>query len=197
MKKIDTELYNQNFYAKSLRKDRQRSYNRIANYIVNCINPGSVVDYGCSTGMQLLHLRKLGVKDILGIEPGDDIWDYVDSEIKNNIIVGNLTDVIDLEREYDLALNVEVIEHIDKKHEDIVLKNITRHTKTLVFSAAHPGQGGVGHINEQPFDHWVKKLNKLGFVCDWTLTSDFRKYLKREKCNKWYWQNMSIFFGGK
>ena len=111
MNKIDTELYNENFYAKSLRKDRQRSYNRIASYIMNCLNPKSAVDYGCSTGMQLLHLKKLGVTDLLGIEPGDDIWDFVDPEIKDNIIKGNLIEEITLDREYDIALNIEVIEY--------------------------------------------------------------------------------------
>lgn len=36
----------------------------------------------------------------------------------------------------------------------------------VVFSAAHPGQGGLAHINEQPKDYWIERFTAYGLLTD-------------------------------
>jgi hypothetical protein len=40
-----------------------------------------------------------------------------------------------------------------------------RHSDTILFSAAIPGQGGTGHINEQWPPYWIRLFEKNGFHC--------------------------------
>jgi hypothetical protein len=39
-----------------------------------------------------------------------------------------------------------------------------------VFSAAHPGQGGTGHINEQPKSYWIERFQRAGLTYQTRLT---------------------------
>ena len=135
----------------------------------------SVVDYGCGAGWFLYYFKKSGVVDLVGLEPNEEMVSVLNESIKNDIIFKSLTDEVILDRAFDLAMNIEVAEHIDEKHSDIIIENITRHTNLLVFSAAPPGQGGWGHINEQPFGYWESKLNRVGFYCDTHGTKKFQE----------------------
>lgn len=183
------------FYQKTLRPDRQRSYKLIAKYIKKYLKPDteSVIDYGCGAGWFLYYLRKYGVPDVVGLEPNKNIVKFLDASIKNDVSFRSLKRKINLNRRFDVAMNIEVIEHIDAKYGDTALENITRHSDYLVFSAATPGQGGYGHVNEQPFEYWEMKLNLLNFYCNKEETAKFRKYLKNKKAKKWYIKNISIF----
>lgn len=64
---------------------------------------------------------------------------------------------------FDLALCLEVAEHIPEALADAFLDNILRFSDRLVLSAAQPNQGGQHHVNEQPKRYWVAKLAAKGF----------------------------------
>jgi len=183
------------FYEKTLRPDRQHSYEIIVKYIIENISHDlkSVVDYGCGAGWFLYYFKKAGINDIVGIEPNREIVSVLDASIKDNIKFLNLTKKINLRRTFDLAMNIEVAEHIDEKYAKLIIDNITKHTSLLIFSAATPGQGGHGHINEQPFEYWENKLNYVGFFRNDHRTKEFRSYLKSGKANSWYVKNISVF----
>jgi hypothetical protein len=36
----------------------------------------------------------------------------------------------------------------------------------ILFSAAVPGQGGTGHVNEQPHAYWIERFRRLGYDTD-------------------------------
>ena len=63
----------------------------------------------------------------------------------------------------DITLCLEVMEHIPENLSGSVLDNLVRIAPKLVFSAAQPGAGGVGHINCQPKEFWRKEIEKRGF----------------------------------
>jgi len=193
MKDIDRK-----FYEKTLRPDRQHSYRIIVDYIIKNIKLDltSVIDYGCGAGWFLYYFKKAGINDIIGVEPNKTNSSVLDSSIVEDIKFLDLTTPIHIDRRFDLAMNIEVAEHIDKKYADLVVENITRHTDLLIFSAATPGQGGYGHINEQPFEYWAEKLNKINFYCDSENTKKFRWYLKENKAKSWYINNISVFKRG-
>ncbi len=65
---------------------------------------------------------------------------------------------------FDLALCLEVAEHIPETDLDVFLQNITQFSDRLILSAAPPGQGGHHHVNEQPKRYWVRELGQRGFI---------------------------------
>lgn len=196
------------FYKKTLRPDRQQSYKLIAKYIKRTAYPSikSVIDYGAGAGWFLHWLDYYDVKTVRGIEPCKDAASVRDVDVTigdktyrmtpkvaKNITRRSLKTKIVLNRKFDLAMCIEVAEHIDEKYAGLVVENITRHTDLLIFSAATPGQGGYGHINEQPFAYWSEKLSKVGFYCDHEKTAEFRDYLTQKNAKKWYCNNIAIF----
>jgi 2-polyprenyl-3-methyl-5-hydroxy-6-metoxy-1,4-benzoquinol methylase len=54
---------------------------------------------------------------------------------------------------FDVSFSLEVAEHIPPELGERLVEVLCRSTN-VVFTAAHPGQGGTGHINEQPRAYW-------------------------------------------
>lgn len=71
----------------------------------------SVVDVGCGDGSWLSVFRKLGVTDILGVD-----GEYVDQDIlqipQDCFQALDLTKPFRLQRAFDLAISLEVAEHL-------------------------------------------------------------------------------------
>lgn len=67
---------------------------------------------------------------------------------------------------FDLALCLEVAEHIPEALAGAFLDNILRFSDRLILSAAQPNQGGRHHVNERPKRYWVAKLAGKGFAYD-------------------------------
>jgi 2-polyprenyl-3-methyl-5-hydroxy-6-metoxy-1,4-benzoquinol methylase len=189
-KELDTE-----FYQKTLRPDRQHSYKVIAKFINRIAWPEikSVVDYGCGAGWILHYLKYYGVTDLVGVEPNKAALSVMDEGVASCVKFRTLKRNINLNRKFDLVVCLEVGEHIEDKFSDLLIDNITKHTNRLVFSAATPGQGGWGHINEQEFEYWEDKLIVAGFRCNRKATEQFRIYLENKGAKKWYRKNISVF----
>lgn len=64
----------------------------------------------------------------------------------------------------DLCVSLEVAEHISEDYIDIFIDNICfLCPEFILFSAARPGQPGDGHINCQPQEYWIQKIESRGF----------------------------------
>jgi len=189
----DEKVIDLKFYKKALRPDRQKSYMIIAETIQRELNPTSVFDYGCGCGWVLHHLMKRGLTDLGGLELLQDGIPITPDDVKDRIEYRSLTEEgIDYNRKFDLAVSFEVVEHIDAEHADIIVSNIARNVDTIMFSAATPGQGGYGHINEQPYSYWEEKFEALGFKTDVELSKKIQKEWKQRGCNSWYWRNTYV-----
>jgi hypothetical protein len=81
---------------------------------------------------------------------------------------------------FDLVYSIEVLEHIPLDRHPTVISMLTNITKGfLVFSAAHPGQGGTGHISERPRAEWIKQWKAQGFKYLVKTTAQFRRTTKK------------------
>ena len=153
------------------------------------IKPKSVVDVGCGLGTFLKIFKQQGVNDILGI---DGKW--VDqSLLEKNIsvkefVVADLETGIDIDREFDLAVSLEVAEHISENSADAFIRSLTKLSKVILFSAAVPGQVGYGHINEQWPAYWKKKFEQFGFQLH-----DVVRPLIWNNPNIFWWYKQNIF----
>jgi SAM-dependent methyltransferase len=65
---------------------------------------------------------------------------------------------------FDLAYSIEVVEHIPPELGDGLVELLCELAPQVVFSAATPGQGGIGHINEQPPEYWDRRFRERGYV---------------------------------
>lgn len=149
----------------------------------------SAVDLGCGVGTWLNVLMELGVKDILGIE-----GDWVDRSLlvvpEDCFLHYDLRDRLELGRRYDLAISLEVAEHIPVQSAETFINSITRLSNRILFSAAIPYQGGKRHENEQWPEYWESLFIERGFrVIDCVR----RQIWHDEMIPFWYRQNALLF----
>ncbi len=158
-------------------------------FLNDLIRPTSVVDVGCGLGAWLVEWKKAGVARVLGID-----GPYVS---KSDVLVEeqqfrhhDLSLPLRLHETYDLAMCLEVAEHIPEAHADCLIDTLSRLAPTIVFSAAIPSQGGNHHINEQWPEYWVQKFEDRGYL----LIDAVRRHLWRNgNVAFWYAQNAMIF----
>jgi cyclopropane fatty-acyl-phospholipid synthase-like methyltransferase len=168
---------------------------RAATYIVpeliNLLRPKSVIDLGCGIGSWLKVFIDNGVNDVLGVDyPGiDRKLLYVEEKL---IIEHDLEHDLLLNKKFDLAICVEVVEHLKEMSSDVIVETLTKLSNNILFSAAIPFQGGDNHINEKWFEFWFEKFEKQGFVI-YDLFRD--KHWNNSDIEWWYKQN--LFFISK
>lgn len=66
--------------------------------------------------------------------------------------------------EFELILSLEVAEHVPPEFTDELIRRLaTATTKYLVFSAARPGQGGTGHLDDSMHSRewWIDKFTNV------------------------------------
>jgi len=94
-----------------------------------------------------------------------------------------------------LVICFEVAEHLPRRDADFLceLLSACEGSKWLAFSAAIPGQGGEGHLNEQPLEYWRYKLHRHGWRYDAPLTQQQQAIWQDGGVVYYYWQNLLIF----
>lgn len=153
----------------------------------------SAADFGCGVGTWLSVLKQHGVSEIRGL---DGPWVERDLlEIpREDFQEVNLEETIRLERRYDLAITLEVAEHISEQSANSFIDSLVRASDFILFSAAIPFQGGNGHVNEQWPDYWAKMFAARGYrVIDFVR----KKIWNDENISVWYRQNILLFANEK
>jgi 2-polyprenyl-3-methyl-5-hydroxy-6-metoxy-1,4-benzoquinol methylase len=181
-------IYSDGFFE-YLRVGSQRSAREIVPLVCDLIHPNSVVDIGCGTGTWLSVFQEFGIKDILGVD-----GNYVDRkqlEISSaHFYPFDITQPLVLNKQFDLAISLEVAEHLPLEVADIFVDSLTQLSRAILFSAAIPAQGGVSHLNEQWQDYWVNKFVNKGYeVIDCIRPQVWHN----DNVNYWYAQNIFIF----
>ena len=149
----------------------------------------SVVDVGCGTGGWLAMFRTHGVQDVLGL---DGPW-VAEEQLRiprEHFRCTDLTAPLRLDRRFDLALALEVAEHLPPDRAEGFVADLLSAALLVLFSAAIPGQGGVGHVNEQWPAWWAERFAVHGALC----LDPFRAVLWHdERVTWWYRQNLLLF----
>jgi hypothetical protein len=108
-----------------------------------------------------------------------------------NLRAGTLLDT--LEETADCVVCLEVLEHIDPTYEQQALTNlVTCVDDILIFTAARPGQGGVGHINCRSRDYWLSQLGAQGLQQDTALEQKLRQHMQNGPHMGWFVQNLIV-----
>lgn len=185
------EVYSEQYYAERADQAR-RSAAVMATTIVEELHPGSVIDVGCGTGDLLVALRERGVR-VRGCENSA-------AALKVCRDRGLAVEQVDLrtagvrdQGDVEVVISTEVAEHLPKSAADRFVEFLTAGPRTVVFTAAAPGQGGRNHLNEQPHAYWVGKFRKRGYRLDESMTVRWRRAWRGNRIAPWYCSNLMIF----
>lgn len=183
--------YHHEFYAG---RDEATRYaaETILGLVLKQITPvKSAIDIGCGVGTWLSVLTDTHGVTVTQGHDGDwverDLLEIPQDCFEPVLLSKELPAVT---RRYDLAISLEVAEHLPSERAADFVKYLTELSDTVLFSAAIPGQGGTGHVNEQ----WPKYWADLFLVHGYTTTAEIRPRIwDDDKIPFWYRQNTLLF----
>lgn len=182
-----SNLYDKKFYETN--KKDIISAEKVLPFVLEKLKPKSIVDFGCGSGTWLNVAKQNGCKKVLGIDGDyvDTSWIIID---KKEFMSADLTSKIKLPDKYDLAICLEVAEHIYEDKSEVLLENIVNSSDIILFSCAIPAQGGTHHVNEQYPSYWKKRFEKYNYKLIDGIRSNF---WDDNDIAFWYRQNMVLF----
>ena len=147
---------------------------------------GSVIDVGCGVGEW-----NNGNPNYWGVDHRVDRKQLLFPD--DHFIECDLErDWVALDRKFDLCICLEVAEHLRPHRAEGLVKMLCSLSDRVLFSAAIPHQGGVGHVNEQWQSWWGRLFAENGFgVAEWQ--PDFRGLADVEL---WYRNNLVLYERG-
>jgi hypothetical protein len=94
----------------------------------------------------------------------------------------------------DLAVSLEVVEHLRTNMSEHAVDFLARSADLVLFSAAIPGQPDVRHINEQTPLFWKRLFEQRGFQ---RLDIIRPRIISNPAISYWYRQNLFLFANSK
>lgn len=148
----------------------------------------STIDVGCGTGYYAGRFAAMGVDRAVGIEPNPITGTYLGGA---EAITADVTAGDDLGLgAFDLAMSLEVVEHIPRERHDRFFDFLCSSARRyVVFAGGTPGQAGVGHIACRPETEWEAELNQRGWVRHPHLT----RFLRTSAFYWWSRRNTMVF----
>jgi len=189
MRKKELEhFYNKNFYKAQVHGST-RSARIILGMLFQVYRPKSVIDVGCGVGSWLFVAESFGCKVLSGL---DGHWINEKSLLSKNVHFKkvNFEEDFTITNKYDLAISVEVAEHIPESRAKLFVKTLCDTSDVVLFSAAIRDQGGVNHINEQWQSYWIALFDSNGYECFDSFRSAIWNNDQIELC---YRQNIFLF----
>jgi SAM-dependent methyltransferase len=177
------------FFYQERSEGSSSSARKVVPHIVSLLKPRSVVDVGCGTGTWLAEFLQQGVTAVLGIDGAH----VVESQLRipaNTFMAWDLESPLELNQTFDLAISMEVAEHLSPGRASSFVRDLTGLAPVVVFSAAIPFQGGTNHINEQWVTYWNALFEGQGFQAVDCLRPQF---WNDASVDFWYRQNMMLY----
>ncbi len=150
--------------------------------LYDTLKPTSVVDWGCASGLYLVPFKNRGC-EVSGIDAEPtaghllsdlEFWQY---DIRHPV---NFV-------RHDLALCIETAEHLHEVYSSPLVENVAKSADTVFWSAAHKGQGGQNHYNEQPASYWLFKFEARGFKLHPAYEKVNRAIAENPACQRVQW----------
>jgi hypothetical protein len=154
--------------------------------LLEYVPASSVLDCGCKHGEWLSIFRQQGTREVQGFDR--PVWELLinDADFKEV----DLSRPFVVDRTYDLSMCIEVAEHLPRTAAAPLVEALTTAAPVVVFSAALPGQGGKGHLNEQPHAYWDALFAGRGFK---KIDCVRPRIWQDPRVAWWYRQNMFIY----
>lgn len=177
--------YSRRFYDE-IRSGAVASACAVVPRLFELVQPGRVIDVGCGEGHWLLAFEQLGA-EVIGLDGS-----YVTSSpLGDRFLPHDLARPLPehLAGRFDLALSLEVAEHLPPARAAGFVRDLCQLAPVVVFSAAIPGQGGTGHVNEQWPRYWTELFEAEGFAVSGALRFEL---WEDDRVENWYRQNLLV-----
>ena len=186
-----TTPYSKEFFD-TLETGALQSAQVIVPLVLELTRPQSVIDVGCGRGAWLRTFRNCGVNNIWGVD-----GDYVDTarllipqECFSSV---DLNKPFELPGRYDLAVCLEVAEHLPAAMASVLVRQLTAVAPLILFSAAIPGQVGTNHINARPPSYWRKLFEAHGFM----MFDPIRHAILTDSRVEWWYRQNIVLYAAK
>lgn len=187
------DIYSPKYYQTLVEPYARKSVPHMARSIVETFHPQSVIDIGCGSGALLVELRKLGVRLLLGLDFSDAGLDIARARGLDVRKFDITTDRWTGKEMFDVAVSMETAEHLPASAADRYVELLCSLAPVVIFTAAHPGQGGIGHLNEQPPEYWKRLFTAQGFQPLEKVVSDWQTDWRSASVARFYTNNLMIF----
>lgn len=185
------EIYDQDYYESIVDPPMQASAEAMVAGFREAFNPGSVVDVGCGTGALLSACMAAGIK-ATGLE-------YSEAALAICRKRGTHVRKFDIENanlpelKADLVVSTEVAEHLPASCADRFVDLLCAIAGQVVLTAALPSCSGDDHVNEQPNEYWIEKLEKRGYKFDSDLSMRWRREWPALGVHAIYYSTVMVF----
>lgn len=178
--------YDKNYYG--ARMDfKNEVYPLMGNIFDNILKPKNVIDVGCGHGILMDGLSCESV----GIEASDEGFKQT-KERGYEAYQIDLRLPLDFKRRFDLAISIEVAEHLEEEYADIFVDNLISLSNRILVTASPKVE--QYHYNAQSKQYWIEKFCAKGFSLSETtnvLVETMRK--KIPKARDYLYNNLMFF----
>ena len=160
-------------------------------WLLATLGPKSVIDIGCGPGNYLIPFKEAGC-DVYGVDA---------CSVGGGVLAPAEFARVDLRfpfappHTFDLALCIEVVEHIEQEWAPLLVDTLAGCADTILLTAATPGQGGTQHVNEQPHEYWLTMFNERHGYIVHPAQSELKAFLAglpQWSCQGWLQPNIFL-----
>ena len=158
----ESKAYTANYYEMNVDANALASAQELIPFLIKTLAPKSLLELGSGVGIWSKVALDCGIADLRAV---DGPWVSADRlrVPADKFLSHHLGTPLNLGRSFDLALCLEVGEHLESGAADILVESLTRHAPVIVFGAAMPFQGGTLHVNEQWPNYWRERFEAKGY----------------------------------
>ncbi len=190
---MDKKIYNEKFHA-NRDKITRHTAECVINILLDVLPPPihSACDVGGAIGTWIDVIKQKSTDEIFkGLVLDGDYINRKDILVDEaEFLQCDLEKEIRLNERFDLVICLEVAEHLKKERAEGFIDDLTRLGDCILFSAAIPGQGGEGHINEQPLSYWLHIFEEKGYEAFDVIRPNIQY---EEKIPFWYKNNIIVY----
>lgn len=166
--------------------------------LAHVFRPSTLLEIGTGLGLYLDYALRFGERTrfAVGVEPNSMVAAGVFGRKGGPVQLVADVCAADFPRHllprFELVMSIEVLEHVERRHHSCFIDTLVACAKRwIIFSAAHPGQGGVGHIAERPRSEWIGEFVARGLVYRPRLTEQLQRNCSARNRN--HRENVAVF----